>query len=296
MPTKTHIHLDYTIRIMNKLHHTLLVGAVATMFLSSCTMQQKVPYFVDAETIPVEVLTKAQEVADPVFKVGDLLNIQISGANMAAVAPFNKGTFLDPDGKIQNIERHLTYYGGTLDMSTEYYLINSDGDIDFPIIGKVKASGLTKNQVAQEIVKAIYPKFVTEEPVVDIRLMNFRVTVLGAVKVPGQYTAKNERMTFLEALSMAGDLDIRGDRENILLYRTNSDGTREVKKLDIHDKSFLLSPYYTLQQNDIIYVAPNKSMQNSAWQINPAVQATISIVGGMSSLASLVVGIVNLSK
>ena len=126
--------------------------------------------------------------------------------------------------------------------------------------------------------------------------MNFRVTVAGAVKNPGVYQSKNERMTFLEAISMAGDLDIKGDRENIMLYRINPDGKREVVKLDIHDKDFLMSPYFTLQQNDYIYVQPNSSMRASAWQMNPAVTATITVVGGMSSLASLVVGIINLSK
>ena len=157
-------------------------------------------------------------------------------------------------------------------------------------------AGLTKAQVAKEICDAIYPKYVTEKPSVDIRLMNFRVTVIGAVKSPGVYQSKNERMTFLEAISMAGDLDIKGDRENILLYRTNPDGTREVHRLNIHDRDFLLSPYCTLQQNDVIYVEPNSPMRQSAWQLNPAVSAVITIVGGMSSVASLVIGIVNLSK
>ena len=126
--------------------------------------------------------------------------------------------------------------------------------------------------------------------------MNFRVTVAGAVRSPGVYQSRNERMTFLEAISMAGDLDIKGDRENILLYRTNADGTREVHRLNIHDKDFLMSPYFTLQQNDYIYVEPNGSMRQNAWQLNPAVGATITIVGGLSSVASLVIGIVNLTK
>ena len=151
-------------------------------------------------------------------------------------------------------------------------------------------------QAAKVIFDAIYPKYVTEKPIIDIRLMNFRVTVAGAVRSPGVYQSKNERMTFLEAISMAGDLDIRGDREEIYLYRTNPDGTREVHKLDINDKNFLLSPYFNLQQNDFIYVQPNKSLQQNAWQLSPAASATITIVGGISSLSSLIVGIINLSK
>ena len=124
---------------------------------------------------------------------------------------------------------------------------------------------MPKSEGAQKIDGYIYPKYVTVKHNVDIRLMNFRVTVAGAVRAPGVYHSRNERMTFLEAISMAGDLQIQGDRENILLYRTNPDGTREVVRLNIHDKDFLLSPYFTLQQNDYIYVEPNASMRAGAW-------------------------------
>ena len=103
-------------------------------------------------------------------------------------------------------------------------------------------------------------------------------------------------MNFFEAIALAGDLNIKGDRENILLFRTNADGSREVHKLNIHDRDFLLSPYFNLQQNDIIYVTPNSSMASTAWAMNPGVSATLTYIGGISSLASLVIGIVNLTK
>lgn len=263
----------------------------------SCSAPKKVPYFVDAETISTETLSSLPVNTDPVISVGDLLNIEVGGSNVSALAPFNRGRYIDSDGKLSNYSRAFNAYNNTgYEVSTEYYLVNSDGTIDFPILGQIKVAGLTKKEVAEKIADEIYPRYVTEKPIVDIRLMNFRVTVAGAVKLPGVYQSKNERMTFLEAISMAGDLDIKGDRENILLCRTNYDGTREVVKIDIHDKNFMMSPYYTLQQNDYIYVQPNKSLQASAWQMNPAVAATITVVGGMSSLASLVVGIINLSK
>lgn len=243
------------------------------------------------------MLSQSQDTSDPVIKIGDLLNINVTGVNMVAMAPFNRGKYIDSEGKIMDLGRQVSSgsnYG--VEMSTEYYLVNSDGCIDFPIVGKIHVAGLTKNQVAENIVNDIYPKFVTEKPSVDIRLMNFRVTIAGAVKNPGVYQSKNERMTFLEAISMAGDLDIKGQRDNILLYRINADGQREVVRVDINDKNFLLSPYYNLQQNDFIYVVPNKSLQKSAWSMDPAVTATITVVGGISSLASLVIGIINLTK
>lgn len=283
---------------MRSLISASLAVAAGVTLLTSCSAPKKVPYLVDAETIPAEVLSQIPVQADPVITVGDLLNIDVTSSNMVAVAPFNKGSYIDAEGKINNMSRSNSTQtgGGGLEISTEYYLVNADGAIDFPIVGKIEVAGLTKTQVAEKICDAIYPKYVKEKPSVDIRLMNFRVTIAGAVKSPGIYQSKNERMTFLEAISMAGDLDIKGDRENILLYRLNPDGTREVHKLNIHDKNFLLSPYYTLQQNDFIYVEPNSSMRQGAWQLNPAVGATITIVGGLSSVASLVIGIVNLSK
>ena len=274
-----------------------LSGVTALLLFTSCSAPKKVPYFVDAETISTETLSQLPVNADPIISVGDLLNIEVTGANVNALAPFNRGRYIDAEGKVNTYGRPMTQYNNTgLEVSTEYYLVNADGSIDFPIIGRIEVAGLTKKEVAAKIADDIYPKYVTEKPIVDIRLMNFRVTVAGAVKNPGVYQSKNERMTFLEAISMAGDLDIKGDRENILLYRINPDGKREVVKLDIHDKDLLMSPYFTLQQNDYIYVQPNSSMRASAWQMNPAVSATITVVGGMSSLASLVVGIINLSK
>lgn len=275
----------------------LAATAIAVLLLASCSASKKVPYLVDAEQIPTEVLSQAPIVNDPVITAGDLLNIEVTSPNMTAVAPFNKGRYVDDEGKIHVLTRQSTSYTNTgLEVSTDYYLVNADGNIEFPIIGPLHVAGLTKNQVAEVVVNAIYPHYVTERPNVDIRLMNFRVSVAGAVKNPGVYQSRNERMTFLEAISMAGDLDIKGDRENVLLYRTNSDGSREVHRINLQDRNFLMSPYFTLQQNDFIYVTPNKSMANQAWQMAPGVQSTITIVGGISSLVSLVIGVLNLTK
>lgn len=278
-----------------KLKHILFACAILTMTLSSCTSTKKVTYLKNVDEIPLEVLSNAQTTAEPVLTVGDLLNINVSGANMNAMAPFNKGRYIDSEGNISSMSNSSTT-AGNYEVSTEYYLVDNNGCIKFPIIGDIKVAGLTKSQVAEEISDAIYPKYVTEKPTVDIRLMNFRVVVGGAVRSPGIYQSKNERMTFIEAITMAGDLDIKGQRENILLYRLNPDGTREVHRLNIHDKDFVLSPYYYLQQNDYIYVEPNKSMKNSAWQLSPAVGATLTIVGGISSVTALVFSILNFTK
>lgn len=270
--------------------------SLALVALASCSASKKVPYIVDAEAIPADVLAQSSHVNDPTLAPGDLLNIEVTSTDMQAVVPFNKGMYILENGTIGRASISSNNYSQNLDVSTDYYLINQDGTIDFPILGTIKASGKTKLELSQELTDAIYPQYVKEKPKVEIRLMNFRVVVTGAVKHPGIYQSHNERMNFFEAIALAGDLDIKGDRENILLYRTNSDGTREVHKINIHDRNFLLSPYFGLQQNDIIYVAPNSSMAANAWQLNPGVSATITFVGGISSLASLIIGIINLTK
>ncbi len=272
---------------------TLVAATLVT--LTSCAASKKVPYVADAETIPSEILSQSQSFADPVLAPGDLLNIDVTATDMTSVVAFNKGMYVNETGAITRASASNSL-SNNIEVSTDYFLINQDGTIDFPVLGKIQAAGITKQELGENIVNAIYPQYINERPKVDIRLMNFRVVVTGAVKSPGIYKSSNERMNFFEAIALAGDLDIKGDRENILIYRTNANGTREVHKVNINDKDFLLSPYFNLQQNDIIYVAPNSSMAANAWQMNPAVAATITYVGGISSLASLVIGIVNLTK
>ena len=276
--------------------YVISLSILLTLIISSCsTAHLKVPYVVDAETIPAEVLSQIQPVSDPLIGTNDLLNIEVSGRDMVSVSMFNKGRYITPEGTIVNNQNNMNASGG-VEKSTQFYLVDKDGNIDFPIIGKLHVGGKTKSEIAEIVQNAVYPKYVKEKPAVDVRLMNFRVTVIGAVKSPGVIESKTERMNFLEAIAEAGDLDIKGQRENIMLIRTNNNGQREIHRLNLNDKNLLISPYFNLQQNDIIYVQPNESAAHGAWQLNPAVGATITIVGGISSIASFIIGIVNLAK
>ena len=269
---------------------------VCAILLTGCSAPKKVPYLVDAETIPSESLAAISTVKDPTFVQGDLLNICVYASDPTAVAQFNKGQYLTPEGTISKASNSTNITGTNTASLTDYYLVDAEGNIDYPVIGRIHIAGKTKEQLAREIKDAIYPRYIKIEPTIDIRLMNFRVTVLGQVKNPGVYQSDNERMNILEALAKAGDLDIRGDRENVLLYRTNADGTREVHRLNLHDKSLLLSPYFNLQQNDFIYITPNRSAAASAWQMHQGWTTAISVVSGLASIAALVIGIVNLNK
>ena len=271
-------------------------ACVCAILLTGCSAPKKVPYLVDAETIPRESLAAVSTVKDPIFVQGDLLNICIYASDPTAVAQFNKGQYLTPEGAISKTSNNTNTAGTNTTSLTDYYLVDAEGNIDYPVIGRIHIAGKTKEQLAREIKDAIYPRYIKIEPTIDIRLMNFRVTILGQVKSPGVYQSDNERMNILEALAKAGDLDIRGDRENVLLYRTNADGTREVHRLNLHDKSLLLSPYFNLQQNDFIYITPNRSAAASAWQMHQGWTTAISVVSGLASIAALVIGIINLNK
>lgn len=271
-------------------------ACVCAILLTGCSAPKKVPYLVDAETIPRESLAAVSTVKDPIFVQGDLLNICIYASDPTAVAQFNKGQYLTPEGAISKTSNNTNTAGTNTTSLTDYYLVDAEGNIDYPVIGRIHIAGKTKEQLAREIKDAIYPRYIKIEPTIDIRLMNFRVTILGQVKSPGVYQSDNERMNILEALAKAGDLDIRGDRENVLLYRTNANGTREVHRLNLHDKSLLLSPYFNLQQNDFIYITPNRSAAASAWQMHQGWTTAISVVSGLASIAALVIGIINLNK
>ena len=277
---------------MNNIVKTIFIGA--TLSLVSCASTKEVPYIVDAETIPAEVLATVASVPEATIMPGDLLNIDISAVNMSAVAPFNKGTYVNLEGQI--VEKNRSTVGAEAEASTQYYLVDKNGDIDFPIVGRLHVGGMNKAAIESLIQGELYPKYLKETPSVDIRLMNFKVTVLGAVKSPGIVEATNERLNLFEALALAGDTDIKGRRDNVKLIRTKNDGSKEIILLNLNDKNLLLSPYFNLQQNDIIYVSPNSSLAQSSWQMNPAVSATITVVAGLSSVASLVIGIINLNK
>lgn len=270
-----------------------LVCICAVMMVTGCSSPKKVPYMIDAETIPADVLAQVNPISDPVAMPGDLLNIEVSATNMTAVLPFNKGRYVDADGRVADSNNNNTSSDRN---STRYYLVSTDGDIDFPIIGKLHVGGMDKSRIEALVKSKLYPQYLREEPAVDIRFMNFRVTMLGAVRSPGVIISDNERLNVLEAIAKAGDLDIKGQRENILLIRTHSDGSREIARLNLNDKNILSSPYFNLQQNDILYVQPNKSAANNSWQLNPAVDATLTVVGGLSSIIGLALSIITLTR
>lgn len=233
----------------------------AIIFLGSCGSTKDVPYFQNSNSVD---LTKSKILYDAKIMPKDILTITVSTTDDEAAAPFNL-TVPTP----YTTNQRSTYSQAML----QSYLVDNDGYIDFPKIGMVKLGGLTKAEAEKLIQTKIKPYMSEiEMPIVTVRMSNYKISVLGEVQRPGMYTVTNEKISILEALAQAGDLTIYGVRNNVKLIREDATGEKTINVLDLTDANIINSPYYYLQQNDIVYVEPNK------------VKAQNSSVGSMTTL------------
>ena len=218
---------------------------------------------------------------------GDMLYINVSASDPEAVKPFNKGEYVQTgsgaNSSINNSENSMLYY-----------LVDNNGFIDFPLLGKLRVGGMTKSATEDYIASQIYPRYLTVKPAVEVRFQNFHVYTIGEVRTPGVVKANNGRLNILEALAMSGDLTINGRRDNIMIVRTNADGSRTVKTVSLNDRNLLVSSDFDLQQNDIIYVEPNASKARSSWSVPPGLSLGMSSVGTLISLATFIITLTKL--
>ena len=256
---------------------------LAALLLSSCNTQKDIPYMIGANELPADVLQTAAKASDPVVMPGDMLQINVISRNAEAVKPFNKIDYVTKLGGNTNMNNN--------ENSMYYYLVDANGNIEFPYLGTLHVGGMSKSATENYIASQIYPRYLTERPGVEVRFQNFKVYILGEVKSPGEIKAVNGRLNILEAIAKAGDLTIQGRRDNVMIVRTNSDGSRSIQTVNLNDKNFLVSPNFNLQQNDIIYVEPNSSRARSSWQIPPALTLGMSSVGTLISIATLIITI-----
>jgi polysaccharide export outer membrane protein len=178
----------------------------------------------------------------------------------------------------------LTYGAGL-----QNYIVDNAGNIEFPVLGTLHVAGLTRVQVQNLIKSKIYPQFLKEEPVINVRFQNYKISVLGEVARPGSFTATNEQCTLFDALAMAGDLTIYGKRENVMLIREYADGSKAVYRINLQDKDLVLNPQiYYLQQNDVLIIEPNKTKARAAG-IGSSETFTISIISTLISVATLII-------
>ena len=248
---------------------------VTALLLNGCQSAKQVAYFQNIDSIS---LASSKGLYDARIMPKDELSISVITSNPDASKPFN-----------------ISGQGGAASSSSGSagltYLVDNDGNINFPVIGKLHVVGLTKSQCEDLIygkVKAYLAE--SENPVVTVRMSSFRVTVAGEVGSPSVVPVTTEKMSIMEALAQAGDLSIYGKRNNVMLIRENADGTKEVHRLNLNDANLINSPYYYVQQNDYIYVEPNSvKAKNSG--IGQSTTLWMSFVGVVTSLASLVINI-----
>lgn len=210
---------------------------------------------------------------EPLIQQDDMIYIHVSSTIGEAVAPFN----IDSPA--------VGNAGGSFETQKQSYLVDNNGNIEFPILGSIKVSGYPINKL-KDLLKEKLLVYV-KDPVINIRLLNFKVTVLGEVSSPGLVSVTSQRMTVLEAIAASGDLTPFGKRNNILLIREQQ-GVKTYNRIDLTKADFVNSPFYYLAQNDVIYVEARKAKIDSA-AIGPNVSAIISIAGFVLTTALILI-------
>lgn len=248
-------------------------------FVTSCTSYKDVPYFQNIDSV---VLDQAQVLYDAKIMPKDILTITVNTTDPQVSAPFNLTV-----QSTENIARGYSYSQAAL----QQYLVSNDGTIDFPVLGSLKVGGLTKVQ-AEDMIREKLKPYIKEVPVVTVRMTDFKISVLGEVNRPGQFTVNKEKINVLEALALAGDMTVWGVRGDIMLIREDAAGQKQVHHLNIKDANIIQSPYYQMQQNDILYVIPNKTKAKNS-DIGSSTSLWFSATSILVSLASLLYNILN---
>ena len=251
--------------------NVFLLCCFVVICFASCNTSKQIVYF---ENVKDTTYYTTQTETNFTIKPNDILSITISSANEEASMAFNP--------HIKNSIRSTTATGSTSELGG--YLVNSEGAIFLPFLGKIKVAGLTKEQLKDNITNMILSKKLLVDPLVEIRYLNYEVTVLGEVARPTVIPVQNEKISLLKAIGLAGDLTIYGKRENVLLVR--EEGNKKITRhINLNSRDFFESPYYYLQPNDVVYVAPNKVRMIQATN-NPNI---LPIILSSLSLAVIVI-------
>ena len=244
-------------------------------FLASCSAPKEVLYLQDIASIKEENIDKNYEV---IIHKDDLLAILVNSKDPELALPFNMPVVTYQIGAQTTAQQRLLGY-----------LVDQNGDIDFPILGKIHVEGLTRMQVTELIKQKLMSEDLIKDPIVTVQFLNFKVSVMGEVTRPGTFDISGDRISLLEALSMAGDLTIYGRRDRVAVIR-EKDGKRRILYHDLRSSDIFQSPCYYLQQNDIVYVEPNKAKTGqSRINSNNSVGVWLSAVSVLASITSLMV-------
>ena len=253
----------------------VFVALADALLCASCSAPKNVAYIKNSDEVD---LSQSAYLYDARIMPKDVLTITVNTVNPDAAAPFNLSV-----PTAFNNQTRSTYSQPIL----QTYLVDNNGTIEFPVLGNLKVGGLTKAECEKLIHDKIMPYLnAKENPVVTVRMANYKISVLGEVNRPGMFTVSNEKINIFEALAQAGDLTIYGVRDNVKLIRENAKGRKEIHTVILNDANLINSPYYYLQQNDIIYVEPNKvkARNSTVGQTTTLWFSATSILISMASL------------
>ncbi|MEC5166448.1 polysaccharide export outer membrane protein [Flavobacterium sp. PL11] len=253
-----------------------IIFFLITIFLFSCTPKKDVVYYQNIDNLPPQAYSNSYEIQ---IQPDDLLSIIVFAEDPEIASPFNLAT--------TNLQKSIKSGQSGGQGAMQLYLVDADGNIEFPVLGKIKVSDLSRTDVLNMFRSkiAVYIK----NPIVNIRIANFKVAIQGEVKSAGVYNIESERITLIEALSMAGDLTIYGKRDNILIIR-EINGVKSFNRVDITKGDFINSPFYYLAQNDVVYVEPNKNKVRAA-AVNPNTTLIFSVTSILITIVSLIITI-----
>lgn len=253
---------------------------LSALLLNSCTSYKNVPYLQNSD----EVNVSTANLFDAKIMPKDILSITVNcPEEPKAVAMFNMTMQ-------SNYTTNSTSANFSSQIALQSYLVENDGTINFPILGKLNVMGLTKSQLEDKIAGMIFPEHLNKKPIVVVSMANYKVAVLGEVASPGVYTVQNGKINILEALAMAKDMTIYGRRDSVKVIREDVTGRKTVAVLCLNDANIINSPYYQLQQNDVVYVVPNKAKAKNSG-IGSETTLWFSSVSILISLASLLYNI-----
>ena len=221
---------------MNKIIYLLVA-----FLIFSCASKKDVLYFQDSSELNLQDIDKKFQ---PIIEVNDILYITLTSTNQEVLQPFLRLKEMQATNSTFNNNPGLAGY-----------LVNVNGNISFPMIGDILVEGKTR-QYIEELLNIKLSKYV-KDIVVDVRIMNFKVTIIGEVKKPGVYKIVDERVTLTEALALAGDLTVDANRHTVTIIREEND-VQKVTKIDLTTTDLYNSPFYYLKQNDLVYVEPSK--------------------------------------
>lgn len=264
--------------MMNKKNLLLLCTLVLLAVAAGCSSSKKIAYLQGSEEMTAEEYAQTTPLYDARIMPKDLLTITVTTTDPEASKPFNLVTPTTTTGLTTSSQAQL-----------QTYLVDNNGQIRFPVVGMITVKGLTKTE-AEEKVKGLLKTYLKEDPVVTVRFVNYKISVMGEVARPNTFTISNEKVNIFEALAMAGDMTIWGKRDNVKIIREDADGNKKVIMMDLNDRNVIFSPDFYLQQNDVVYVEPNKvKAQNS--EIGSATGLWLSGTSILISVATLLINI-----